>query len=293
MKDYSLYEVMDMPTPDFPVKINKTISHTRGDVFSCHWHEHLELLYFTQGKAIIECNQQPVEAASGDLVVVNSNDLHSGENISDSLFYYCIILDMSLLTGISSDPCQTRYISPISQNRILFQNRIANDEEIKKCILNIVQEYDQKQIGFELEIKSSIYHLLTLLLRCYVEKTMSSGEYDLRARSLERFNRIFQYIEVNYTQKITISQCAAMINITGSHFCHLFKLITGKTLSDYVNYLRLKKAETLLGNTSLSITEIALESGFNDINYFSRLFNRYKSVSPSQYRKDQSVSSFG
>lgn len=287
MKDYSLYEIMDMPVPDFPVKIHKTASDTPGGLFPCHWHEHLELLYFTRGKAVIECNQQPIEASSGDLVVVNSNELHYGENKSDSLFYYCIIMNISMLTGVTSDPCQTRYISPISQNRILFRNRISGDEEIKKCILNIIQEYDQKQIGFELEVKSSIYHLLALLLRSYAEKMLTTGEYDLRARNMERFSRIFKYIESNYTQKITIHECASMLNITNSHFCHLFKLLTGKPLSDYVNYLRLKKAETLLRNTTLSITEIALESGFNDINYFSRLFTRYRNVSPSRFRKEQ------
>jgi AraC-like DNA-binding protein len=286
MKDYSLYEIMDMPHPDFPIKIHKISSSTPDLLFPSHWHEHLELLYFIKGKALIECNQQPFEVSPGDLVVVNSNELHYGENISDSLFYYCVILDISLLTGVSSDAVQTRYISPISQNRILFKNRIEENDTVKECILNMIREYDQKNIGFELEIKSSIYHLLALLLRHYVEKTLTTGEYDLRAKNLERFYRIFKYIEANYTEKISIHDCAAMLNITDSHFCHLFKLITGKSLSDYVNYLRLKKAETLLRNTSLSITEIALESGFNDINYFSRLFGRYKNTSPSKYRKE-------
>ncbi len=83
---------------------------------------------------------------------------------------------------------------------------------------------------------------------------------------------------------ITTHKCAKMLNITVSHFCHLFKQLTGMTFSNYVNYLRIKKAETLLRNTNMTITEIAISIGYNDVAYFSRIFKKQKNISPSEYR---------
>lgn len=286
MKDYSLYEVMNMPDPNFPIKVYDIQSSKDGSLFPTHWHEHIELLYFVTGKAVVECSQKAYKAAPGDLVVVNMNELHQGESVSGPVRYYCIIIDISLLLGQSNERCQTKYISPIMQNLILFKNIINSQPEINTCIQDIIEEYYERKNGYELEITSLVFHLLVMLLRNHVDKYLTPEQYNLRSKNMERFNTVFKYIESNYTEKVTVASCAQMLNITGSHFCHLFKLITGKTLSSYVNYLRLKKAETLLKNTSLNITEIALATGFNDITYFTRLFSRQRRMSPSEYRRE-------
>lgn len=287
MKDYSLYEIMDMPNPNFPIKLHHTMIKRRERAFQRHWHEHIELLYFLEGEAVIECGQNSINASCGDLIVVNSNELHQCESLSDLLVYYCIIIDISLLLGQMQDVCQSKYISPIANNLILFKNKIEKDPIISECINTIIREYTEKQVGFELEIKSAVYHMLAILLRNYVDKVLSMREYGLREKNMEKIGKILKYIEVNYTESISTSDCAKMLNITNSHFCHLFKLITGKSLSSYVNYLRLKKAETLLKNTSMSITDIAFATGFNDTAYFTRLFKRYKNMPPSKYRNKE------
>mgnify|MGYP001943253646 FL=1 len=69
-----------------------------------------------------------------------------------------------------------------------------------------------------------------------------------------------------------------------SHFCRLFKEVTGQTLIEYVNDIRLSKAKAMLQDPNLSITEIALSTGFSDINYFSRLFKKTYQISPSGMR---------
>ena len=92
-------------------------------------------------------------------------------------------------------------------------------------------------------------------------------------------------IESNYCEKITLSQLAETVGFSVHHFCRTFKQLTGKTTTDYMNHIRLDKAVYYLKQSDCNITEIALKCGFENINYFSRVFKKYYSVSPTQYRK--------
>lgn len=285
MRDDSLLEYMDMPDPSFPIKITKLQIKQGGTIFNSHWHNHIEILFFTKGKALIQCNKNSLEVTVGDMVFINSKDIHYGESICDDLCYYCIIFDTSLFQSASIDKCQTKYIIPIIQNQILFNNLVTNDSNIIKCVMNIIEEYESKQIAYELLIKSHLFRLLSLLLRAHVYTVLNQRDYDTRMKNIERFNHIFKYLEHNYAEKITVEEMASMVNVSKFHFCRIFKEVTGKTFNDYLNSFRLDKAESLLKNTDLNITEIAFASGFNDINYFSRAFKKVKNLSPSNLRK--------
>lgn len=78
-----------------------------------------------------------------------------------------------------------------------------------------------------------------------------------------------------------------LLNVSKYHFCHLFKEATGKTVVQYINDVRLDKAYHLLKNTDMNITQISMSVGFNDMNYFSRLFRKYKNVPPSKVRSQE------
>jgi AraC-like DNA-binding protein len=244
----------------------------------------MEFLYFLKGSADVYCNSVPINAKAGDLVIVNSNELHAGENTSGELDYICIIIGVSHLHGAIVDPVETKYITPIEKNLILFENKIRGIENVAACIKQIAAEYKTKMIGYELEIKSNIYHLLALLMRNHVKKILTKNQYRLRIRNLERFKCIFEYMDNNFTEELTIEKLSRMVNLSSFHFCRLFKEITGKTLSEYVNGIRISNAEKLLLNPDLSVSEIAELSGYSDINYFSRMFKRHRKMSPTRFR---------
>lgn len=280
----NLYEFINMSEGDFPIRCHHTVLQQKGPTFQSHWHEHIEFHYYTKGSAIVYCNSSPISAKTGDLVVINSNELHSGENISGELEYICIIVGVDHLHSSIIDTVETKYITPIEQNLIMFQNKISGDKGVAQCINNIAEEYTSKQTGFELEIKSNIYHLLALLMRSQVKRILSQSEYRLRARNLERFNIIFNHIDENYAEELTINTLSRMVNLSSFHFCRLFKEITGKTLSEYINRVRIEKSERLLLEHEYTIGEVASLCGYNDINYFSRVFKQHRNISPSQFR---------
>lgn len=285
-KDFSLHEKMTMPNPHFAAKLTSYSSNLYGfKIFENHWHEQIEILYFKSGCALIECNSNPIYVKAGELIIVNSNDLHQGICLSKNLNYHCIILDTSILYSKTIDICDTKYITPIVQNYIVFKNKIADDKAVNACIDTFIQEYNEKTLGFELALKFCLYQLFTLLLRNYSAATLNSLQYNRRTKNLEIFNPILQYIESHFNEDITIGMLSKMANMSKYYFCHSFKEFTGKAFTEYLNIIRINKSELMLKSTNMNVTEVATACGYNDLNYFSRLYKKYKNIPPSKVKQ--------
>lgn len=286
MEYYHLYQKAFLENQGFPIEISLSKSNRSGILFESHWHEQLELLFFTTGKAVIECNLEEISVSASDIIIVNSNELHRGMNLNDDLIeYYCIIIDHNLIQSSFIDICELKYINPIMQNIILFKNKIFDDYEITKCIENIIKEFDEKKSGYELAIKSYIFMLLVLLFRGHIKKTISRNLSLTRNRNLERLNRIFLYIEENFAEKIMIDHLASIVNMSSSNLHYIFKHTTGKTIIDYINSVRIKNAEYLLEYTDMNVSEVAAAVGIEDSNYFSKVFKKYKNMSPIEIKR--------
>jgi AraC-like DNA-binding protein len=285
MKDYASYFYKKMPDVHFGVDIFLKTDLQRGMTLKMHWHEHMQLYYFISGNAMLECDKKCFNVGSGDIAVINSNELHYLESLSDDLEFYVIRIDLPFLFSNKVDLCQTKYLAPLSQNLITFSNLIEDDDQILDCIVKMFHEYSDRKIGFELQVKSSIYQLIVFLLRGHISKIMTSEELASKVNSLKRFDSILNYLAEHYTEKISVSELAEKGNITVFYFCRIFKQLTGKTMTEYVNQLRLEKSTEYLKKGELNITEIALKCGFEGVNYYSRLFRRYYHVSPTKFRE--------
>lgn len=285
-RDFSLYEKFEVPNSNLPILFHKDrLSRENiGDTFRRHWHEKMEFLYFTKGNAIISCNAEQINASEGNMVVINSNELHEGYAVSECAEYYCLIVDTALFQGYKTDICETKYIKPIYQNCIVFKNKIENDPGIKACIENIVNEIEGRDTGFEIAVKAAFYQLMVILLRKHVKHVLTPNEYDKRMYTLNRLNTVLEYIDSNYKENITLDKLSSIANLSRFHFCHLFKETTGKTLSEYLNAVRIGQAEKLIMEGNTSITEAALSCGYNDANYFSRVYKKHKNIAPSKVK---------
>ena len=96
---------------------------------------------------------------------------------------------------------------------------------------------------------------------------------------------IVSFINNNFAEELTVEGLAERAYLSRSHFCRQFKKVTGFSPIEYIHSMRLRAAETLLTNTDLPITEIAIRSGFSGSNYFGDLFRRYRGMSPREWRK--------
>jgi AraC-like DNA-binding protein len=283
MNDQTLHHD-DMSDENMFIKIKKDECTEQGILFGSHWHEQLQFFYFTHGNAIIRCNSKEIAVSANDIVIINSKELHYIENTSDSLIVYVIKIDLSFIYSNKLDSIQAQFLAPLSRNLILFENLVRNDEDILRCVNRIIYEYFTKELGFELAIKSQIYNLIVLLLRGYTKKIYDENEIESQLKILQRFKNVISYMEKNFTEKINLNELSHMTGFSEGHFCRLFKQITGMTAIDYINNMRINKATELIKGSDLNITEVALQCGFSDSNYFSRIFKKHKKISPMQMK---------
>lgn len=266
---------------DFPIKISRVECHEPGPILKKHWHEEFMIFYIEKGTAVIHCNSQPLPVKAGDLVVINSNDIHYVENRCNHLIHSSIIIDLAFLLSYKKDICQTKYIAPLLENHICFQNKSENDETLIRQVTNLIEEYEQKKLGYELVIKAEIYRILASLMRRHTvpvtDEVKNKQHYQLRS--------LLEYIDKHYQQKITLKELAAIANVSPQHLCRLFKNIAGMPPIDYINHLRINEAKRLLQQRHLKVGEVAQIVGFSDSNYFSRLFKKYNHISPTNMQK--------
>jgi len=96
--------------------------------------------------------------------------------------------------------------------------------------------------------------------------------------------RAQQYIAANYQRDLSLEEIARHCHLSPSYFSHLFREYTGQTLTAYIKRVRVEKAQQLLLTTDLSVGEIAREVGYQDPNYFSRVFKSVVGKTPYEYR---------
>ena len=92
------------------------------------------------------------------------------------------------------------------------------------------------------------------------------------------------YISENYAKNITLDEVSRMVDISPYYFSKLFKQETGEPFIEYMTKTRMREAERLLLNSDLSIKEICGACGYNDPNYFSRIFKKYEGITPGEFR---------
>ena len=96
---------------------------------------------------------------------------------------------------------------------------------------------------------------------------------------------IISYIDFHYMEDLTLNRLAEMFNISKTYLSNLFRRETGVTLTEYIHQVRMRKAITLINSSALPVAAIATACGYNDINYFTRIFKRTYGLSPKQYQK--------
>ena len=272
MNDISLYEKIPALENSFPVKIESN-SIDKDVPLRPHWHEHTELLFFTHGTCRVGCNENTFTVSAGDLVVVNRNHLHYFTALTKVGYYYVIIYPP--------------FFEDVDFKNIFLQEFIQGDAFVKECIEQMYSEHLNPQLGSDINIKGLTYRLISHLIRNYNTMRISDKEYSSHLQKLERLNTVLTYISEHYQEKISVAHLAKMCYLTESHFCRFFKNAVGQSAVSYINEIRIEKAAVLLKNTDESIAEIGEHAGFDDANYFTRIFKKLKGVTPGQFRREQ------
>lgn len=133
------------------------------------------------------------------------------------------------------------------------------------------------------EDKTLMYKLLAAQLVVMMVRYRQNGSLPAIPSLQKTVQEVARFIESNITADLRLESLAKMFSISPGHLSKQFKQFTGTGLNEYVNMCRVNAGETLLLNTDLSVTEVAFKCGFNDSNYFTRVFKKFKGTTPKAF----------
>ena len=254
--------------------------------YALHWHPAMELITPLVNGYTVIVGQETYELAPGDIFLIPGGDLHhliappSGQR----LIY---LFDFSLLSRIRGYSFLTSYLSqPILINRKTCRPIYNAQMEI---ISQLCRDYFSDDSMREMMIYSQLITFFVNYVRFRTSMEDSDGttppagqvgQRDL----LARFHVVFDYLDEHFTENLTLEQLANVAGFSKFHFSRMFKQCSGYNFYDYLCYKRIKSAETLLLKPGISITEVALQSGFSNLSTFNRTFKKVKGCTPSEYR---------
>ena len=135
----------------------------------------------------------------------------------------------------------------------------------------------------------------TIELLYILQKLANSEDYqilnatsfglEVNAQEHDRIEAIYNYVQDNFKEPISLDEIASQINMTVPAFCRFFKKLTGLTFTKFVNEFRIAYARKVLAEESKSIADVCFECGFNNFSHFNKTFKEITGQSPSNYRK--------
>lgn len=251
--------------------------------FALHWHHALELIIPVENYYDVIAGDVPYHILSDEILLIPPGVMHQliappkGKRFI-FLFDISYLAKLKGFSGIQSSLTSSVHITKNSHPNTY--------NSVYSLLVQIRNEYFNGNEYSELMIYSLLIKLFVHLGRNHINnnelfpnvRPYKQKEY------VQKFNNLLEYIDAHYTDDMTLEEAASMIGFSKYHFTRLFKQYTNYTFYDYLYYRRLKCAEELLTRDDLSITDIALYSGFPSLSSFNRNFKKQKNCTPSEYR---------
>lgn len=158
-------------------------------------------------------------------------------------------------------------------------------ERIHQEVEELRQEWLSGTESGALLTRALFLRLLLHLSRIYMDSPSSLPQQQPSTRREAIIPVVVRYMDEHFTEPIRIEDLATMVFLSPDRFTEVFAEVMGRTPLNYLRFLRLERAKTLLRTTNLSIAEVAQEAGFREVAYFTRVFHSETGVPPGAYRK--------
>lgn len=284
MTNNKQYERLYFPTP---INIIQAVPAK----YEQHWHSFAEIIYYPADAEsgempVIIIDQTTYHLKPGDIVLIWSSEMHSVEYNPDR-----VLIGFQYPVPILVDLPEFASFSHLFRTFHLIQADDPNTKTLSEIMRQKIEEI------LSIRQRAESFHGIEELLRFYemfiafgryLQSPQFSRDYSNRqnnSRTMEKTNQACRYIAENCDKDLTLDSVADYIGFSSCYFSRVFKQTTGYNFVEYLTLQRLKHAQTLLAESDLPITSVAMESGFKSISTFNRVFQKYKGCAPSEFKK--------
>ena len=265
---------------------NMTINVSYGDFFSSfptHWHNFIEIIAPLSDPYSVQIGNETYALDENSIALIPPRTLHA---ITRSPGHPHLIIQFpNTVLQQFHDFVQYRRIL---YGSCIFQAQDPGFEENPLSILLKILEYSEKDLPFkELHMYELLLHFFIIVgnRNLCIKNQLSDRKTPRQKAEDQKFDSVTNYIYEHCTEKITLEKTAAFAGFSKYYFSRIFKEHYQMSFPEYIASLRVAKAAELLENSSLSILEIAMRSGFSNLSSFNRAFKEVNYCTPSQFRK--------
>lgn len=248
-----------------------------------HWHDELEIIYVKSGFLTVNISGENYIGKPGDAFVVSPGNLHFMGSQTGTVDYFTFLFPLKYIAFRSDDMLDDKLIEPLNSGHLMISPEIK--DTVKEQCEQLARVYAAEIDKSESKITSQIRKKIILLQ--FIHELWKKGfivENDTTGRNTVE-KEMVSYIQQNYMGKILLREFGEQFHLSEKYISRYFKEHFHITLSQYVTYLRLEHAKQMLQETDISVTEVAMQSGYQNISYFIRSFKKTYGVSPLKYRK--------
>lgn len=281
-------EQIEYPDPLLRMKIwEEPFYPTPGNPNTWHYHKEIEIGLFTGGSVNVFIDDKVYQLESGDTIIVGSCQLHAVREFShrNQLMNKMICqFDMQHYLDQFTSPYSPYFTNPVIPFSFMndrMRNKPQINEFVAQTIKQIYDEFQKKEIGFEIAISLQLKSILLLLLRHGKEEQLSEDMW----LALTSLRPVLEYVDRHLHEKIRLKEVCELANMSYYYFSRYFRKTIGYSFIDYVNYKRVKESERLLVTSDKTVSEIAEAVGIPNLPHFYEVFRKFHGCTPVEYKQ--------
>lgn len=281
---FELKENKPHGTKDDPFSTYHIENAGRSFQIPVHWHDEFEIIYVRSGFLTVSISGESYIGKTGEAFVVSPGNLHLMGSQTGTVDYYTFLFPLKYISFRTDDMLDEKLLEPLNSGHLMICPRVK--DTAKELCEQLVEIYMAKKDESESKITTQVGTKIILLQ--FILEMWKKGfviENDTSGRNTVE-KEMVSYIQQNFTGKISLREFGEQFHLSEKYISRYFKEHFHITLSQYVTYLRLEHAKQLLQDTDIPVTDVAMQSGYQNVSYFIRSFQKAYAVSPLKYRKN-------
>ena len=272
---------------EYEVLAYSKLNHVKASIVqivtrNTHVHRALELGLALEGSGQVRVGSRSFPIRQGSLFFFNANEPHE---IYASTQAGIRIAYLQVATSFCYE-----YVSSF-RNLELLQNDLTaflpqeGHRELVGLMVRAMMDYMAPISDLHgLRCICSICELYSKLLTFVPYRQMEESAYLSKNKKMARLNRITEYIDENYAEKITLEELARKEQVSVTYLSHFIRENLNMTFQEYISSVRFERALKLLRSSSMCLTDVSVVCGFSDVKYLTRMLESYFGMSAVQCR---------
>lgn len=275
---------------DFPLKVLRLGTDPENHIrCGAHWHQFMEIIYVAKGHMSIVINGKHHTMGKDNIIFIGPGSIHSTKDLNEGntmtyvLFFTPELIKSSLAESIEQNYINNflKYFHTDEKYQIITAGK--SQEGMAEFLGHMFEASRQEDIGFELNLKGYFYQFIYMMLKN--EYIINTERFSEENSTEERIEWVLRYIDEHYMDDIDMAFFSNKMDLSYFYFSKLFKRVVGKSFKQYIDFIRVGKAEQMMTDATLNVSEVAAKVGVPDVTSFYRIYKRIRGYSPSYFKK--------